>query len=175
MATTSDPGAVERQSAFWQFSLDFYARPQVAAACLQLQDNAGIDVNLLLYLLFIATKNRQIERDDLVRMDTLVKTWREEAVLPLRTLRRRLKTGIKPLPATNTEALRSAIKRSELDAEHIEQDLLERLAPASALGVAAASRSVAAHANLAVYREFVDGWPDAPVKILLEAHAQLPS
>ncbi|CAN0405638.1 unnamed protein product, partial [Phaeothamnion confervicola] len=118
----------------WQFSLAFYARPTVADACLQLQDSAGVDVNLLLYLLFIATQNRQVDCNDVARLDALVKTWREQAVLPLRTLRRRLKTGIEPLPAASTDVLRSAIKRSELEAEHIEQDLLEQLAPASALG-----------------------------------------
>jgi uncharacterized protein (TIGR02444 family) len=36
---------------FWRFSLDLYGRPGVAPACLALQDEAGADVNLVLYLL----------------------------------------------------------------------------------------------------------------------------
>ncbi|MCE9642177.1 MAG: TIGR02444 family protein, partial [Betaproteobacteria bacterium] len=130
------------------------------------------DVNLLLYLLFIATQSRQVDRTDVARLDALVKTWREQTVLPLRTLRRRLKTGIEPLPVTTTEALRSAIKRSELDAEHIEQDLLQQSAPASTLGIPAASRSIAARANVAAYGAFLGGLPDSPVKTLLDAYTQ---
>ena len=163
---------MSKSSAFWQFSLAFYARPQVADACVQLQDSAGVDVNLLLYLLFIATHKREVGRDDVARLDALVKAWREQAVLPLRTLRRKLKTGVEPLPAAETESLRSAIKRIELDAEHLEQDLLEQQAPASSLGKLAVSRSAAARGNLAAYGEFLQALPDAPVKILLEAFTQ---
>ena len=163
---------MSNSSAFWQFSLAFYARPQVADACVQLQDSAGVDVNLLLYLLFIATHQREVSRDDVARLDALVKAWREQAVLPLRSLRRQLKTGIEPLPVSNTEALRSAVKRIELDAEHIEQDLLEQQAPASSLGKLVASRSAAAHSNLAAYGEFLQALPDAPIKTLLEAFTQ---
>jgi len=40
---------------FWDFSLAVYRRPGVAAACLRLQDEAGVDVNLLLYFCWLAT------------------------------------------------------------------------------------------------------------------------
>ena len=120
-----------RESAFWQFSLAFYARPGVAAACLELQDNAGADVNVMFYVLFLATQRRQIERDDAAHIDASIKAWREIAVVPLRTLRRRLKTGVEPIAAADSEALRSAVKRIELEAERIEQEWLERSVPAS--------------------------------------------
>jgi len=38
-------------SPFWRFSLRFYARAKISAICLLLQDEAGVDVNLLLFLL----------------------------------------------------------------------------------------------------------------------------
>lgn len=157
------------KSAFWQFSLALYARPQVANACLELQDSAGADVNVMFYLLHLATLQRQVDRDDVARIDELVATWRERAVLPLRRLRRRLKTGIEPFPVRDTELLRSSIKRIELDAEHIQQDMLERLAPASVTGAPATSRAAAARANLAAYAAFLGGLPAAPVAILLDA------
>ncbi|MEO7727981.1 MAG: TIGR02444 family protein [Burkholderiales bacterium] len=162
---------MSKSSVFWQFSLDFYARPRVAGVCLQLQDSAGVDVNLLLYLLFIATHQREVSRDDVARLDALVKAWREQAVLPLRTLRRKLKTGIEPLPTRETESLRSAVKRIELDAERVEQETLERLAPPASLGVTSA-QDAAARANLAAYGAFLSGLPAAPVGVLLEAFAQ---
>ena len=34
---------------FWQFSLDAYQRDGVQPACLSLQDDWGLDVNVLLY------------------------------------------------------------------------------------------------------------------------------
>jgi uncharacterized protein (TIGR02444 family) len=165
-------GPGNHPSAFWQFSLAFYARPRVADACLELQDSAGVDVNVLFYLLYIATHSRRLNRDDVARIDAIVAAWRELAVLPLRALRRRLKTGMAPFPAQDTESLRSAVKRIELDAERIEQEALERLAPPPSLGATAAAPDIAARANLAAYGAFLDGLPDAPVKALLDAYAQ---
>jgi uncharacterized protein (TIGR02444 family) len=159
------------ESAFWQFSLALYARPRVAEACLQLQDTAGADVNVMFYLLFLASHARAVSRDDVARIDKLVAAWREQAVRPLRTLRRALKTGIEPLPAADTEPLRSAIKRIELDAEHIQQDMLERLAPARNTGTPAASRAAAARANLDAYEKFLGSLPAAAVATLLDACA----
>ena len=171
MAATNSGAAGDKPSGFWQFSLDFYARPRVAAACLELQDSAGADVNVLLYLLFLATHKRQVARDDVARLDALVAAWRERAVLPLRTLQRALKTGIAPFPVAESASLRSAVKHIELDAEHIEQDLLERLAPASGTGTAAASCTAVARANLAAYQDFLGGIPAAALDILLHAYA----
>ena len=39
-------------SPFWRFSLRFYRQPRVADACIALQEESGVDVNLLLYLLW---------------------------------------------------------------------------------------------------------------------------
>ena len=159
-------------SPFWNFSLQFYARPQVATACLELQDNAGADVNVLLYLLFLARHDRQLGRSDVARIDSLVSSWRTEVVQPLRALRRRLKSGVAAIDTAASEGLRADIKRIELESERIEQHTLERGAPAAAIGSPAASRSAAARANLAAYGELLGGLPAAPVTILLEACAE---
>ena len=45
-------------SPFWRFSLAFYRRAGVADACIALQEEAGVDVNLLLFLLWQATRKR---------------------------------------------------------------------------------------------------------------------
>ena len=54
---TTDPG---RGSPFWQFSLRFYRLPGVAEACIELQEQAGVDVNLLLFLLWQASLCRRL-------------------------------------------------------------------------------------------------------------------
>jgi uncharacterized protein (TIGR02444 family) len=170
MPSAADAG--NRESAFWQFSLAFYARPGVADACLRLQDDAGADVNVMFYMLFLATQRRQIDHAAIARIDASIKAWREIAVVPLRKLRRALKAGIAPLRNTDTESMRTAIKRIELDAERIEQEWLEQHMPAAAIGMQSPSQIAAAQINLAVYGALRNGLPAAPVATLLEAYAR---
>jgi len=159
------------RSAFWDFSLHFYALPRVAAACLELQDRAGVDVNVLFYLLFVAQHCRRLDRSDVTRIDAAVKAWREQVVQPLRSVRRELKKGMAPIDADAAAALRNDVKRIELEAERIEQHTLERLVPIAALGTPASSPAAAARVNLAAYGEFLGDLPAAPAEILLEVFA----
>ncbi len=159
------------RSAFWDFSLHFYALPRVAAACLELQDRAGVDVNVLFYLLFVAQHCRQLDRSDVTRIDAAVKAWREQVVQPLRTVRRELKQGVAPIDTDAAATLRNDVKRIELEAERIEQRTLECLVPIAALGTPASSAAVAARVNLAAYGEFLGDLPAAQAEILLEVFA----
>lgn len=113
----------------WDFALDFYRRDGVATACLALQDQAGVDVNVLIYLLWrIAVREESLPTSAVTDADRSVAAWRHDIVVPLRGLRRRLKTGPAPAPDAQTEALRGRLKAAEIEAEHIELDLLETLA-----------------------------------------------
>lgn len=136
----------------WSFALDIYARPGVSDACLLLQDRAGVDVNVLLLVLYAATRRGvALSRNDLQDMDNAVVAWRQEVVIPLRTARRRLKTGPAPAPTDATETLRRHIKQAELQAEQIEQAVLARWleahagAASSDVGIADALRDVVAY------------------------------
>lgn len=44
---------LQRENEFWQFSLAVYAAPGVEAECLALQEALGIDVNLLLFFVWL--------------------------------------------------------------------------------------------------------------------------
>lgn len=157
------------QSAFWDFSLEFYARPRVAPACIDLQDNAGVDVNVLLYLLFLARLGRQVDHRDVARIDAVALSWRNRVVTPLRTLRRDLKNGLAPADAAATAALLTDVKRVELEAERIEQQTIEVSIPAFTIGALAATPVEAARASLAAYGKFLGGLPPASINLLLEA------
>jgi uncharacterized protein (TIGR02444 family) len=159
------------ESPFWRFSLRFYARPKVAAACLSLQDEAGADVNLLLFVLFLAEHKRRITREDIARLDHAVVAWRDHVVKPLRELRRTLKTGIGEIPVAVSETFRGQIKRLELESEQIEQHVLERFS-AAALGTPAASRLEAAEANLAGYNDFLGRLPAQALAAVLEGFVE---
>jgi uncharacterized protein (TIGR02444 family) len=109
----------------WAFALRLYGQPGVAEACLLLQDRLGVDVDVLLLAMY-AAKQRGIELDhcDLQAMDAAVAPWREEIVVALRAIRRRMKTGPEPAPSESTERLRAEIKAAELHAEQIELAVL---------------------------------------------------
>ena len=49
---------------FWRFSLKFYGQSGVSDACIALQDGCGIDVNLLLFLFWLASERQVLSADD---------------------------------------------------------------------------------------------------------------
>ena len=155
-------------SAFWDFSLRFYARPGVAAACLDLQDEAGADVNVVLYLLFLASQGRQLAKTEVTEIDNLVAVWREQVVRPLRSARRHLKNAAAPFAGDTAVRLRNAIKRSELEAERIQQLTIEQAFPCATFGSAAAAPPGAARANLDAYAAHLGGLPATAARVLLE-------
>lgn len=122
----------------WRFSLDVYRQEGVAAHCLELQRRLGLDVNVLLVMLW-ATRLWGVAPDaaQIAHADETIRAWRDEVVQPLRQLRTRLKSGPPPAPDPQTNALREGVKQLELDAERIQQD---RLAQWVAAQTAAQSR-----------------------------------
>ena len=135
-------------SAFWDFSLHFYAKPGIPAACLELQDRAGADVNVVLFLLYLARHRRRITRSDMATLDSTVALWREQVVRPLRTARRHLKIAGQPFAGEPAARLREEIKRNELAAERIQQLALEQQFPYATFGEAADSTTAAASAGV---------------------------
>jgi uncharacterized protein (TIGR02444 family) len=110
--------------AFWHFSLAVYRREGVEAACLGLQDDVGLDVNLLLFCLWAGSRGQSLEAGALAGLMASTGVWQAEVVAPLRRVRRWLKTQA-TIDGPAAEALRQAIKSSELEAEALEQQLLE--------------------------------------------------
>ena len=132
--------------ALWSFSLALYGRPGVPAWCLDLQDAHGADVNVMLALLFAGTRGVRLDESAVDALDAAVRGWRDDVVIPLRGVRRRLKTE-----EGDAQALRTTIKGAELTAERLEQQALAaHLGPLPDAPRAAAARAAAA-ANLAHY------------------------
>jgi uncharacterized protein (TIGR02444 family) len=114
----------------WAFALTIYARPDVAEACLTLQNEAGVDVMLLMMATFAAVKRRTLLTADEIRaLDEACGPWREQIVKKLRAIRTELKTGPQPAPGEATEPFRSKIKALELEAEKLENRLLAECLP----------------------------------------------
>jgi uncharacterized protein (TIGR02444 family) len=123
------PSGSELEADSWAFALDIYARPGVADACLSLQNEAGVDVMMLLAIAFAAVKLRILLTPAEIReLDEACRPWREQIVWPLRAIRSGLKSGPLPAPSSETEQFRSKIKTVELAAERLQNQLLaERL------------------------------------------------
>ncbi|HEV2673854.1 MAG TPA: TIGR02444 family protein [Aliidongia sp.] len=117
-------------SDFWGFATALYARPGVAALCLDLQDRAGHDVNLLLLSLWAGEAlGLALDDWDLADLAAAVAPWNLRAVHPLRILRRSLKGE----PWADT--LRARIGTAELEAERLAQRHLLATLPLRSRGV----------------------------------------
>ncbi len=114
-------------SQLWSFSLAVYRKPGVADACLALQDRHGLDVNLLLAALYAGQARIALDTDDWALLEAAVGAYHREVVRPLRAARR----ALKPLAQGSATAaqLRTAVKAAELDAEHLEQLMIEAALP----------------------------------------------
>ena len=114
----------------WAFALDIYARPGVADACLTLQNEAGVDVMILLMVTYAAVRHRiLLTPAETGKLDEACRPWREQIVRPLRTIRSALKAGPSPAPSSETEQFRSKVMTIELAAERLENRLLAECLP----------------------------------------------
>ena len=136
-------------SPFWRFSLKLYRQAGVADACIALQEQSRVDVNLLLYLLWRAGEGRTFAPAEVAVLESRIAPWRDATVIPLRAVRRALKVPPALVAGPIAEVFRNKIKAVELEAERLQQEAMYALAQAEPLGREAASSEAAARANVA--------------------------
>jgi uncharacterized protein (TIGR02444 family) len=139
---------------FWRFSLSFYRQSGVADACIALQDDCGVDVNLLLFLLWLAGDGRRLSADDVKKLDDRVRSWRDLTIIPIRDARRKLKGAATFIDPGKQEAFRTKVKAIELDAERLQQEALYKVTLSGPFGSSAPPRA-AARSNIAAYEKAV--------------------
>ncbi len=118
----------EVQSRFWEFSLTVYGAPGVQEECLHLQERYGVDVNVLLFCTYIGAVHGALLSDRDVRAAAAATSdWNRTIVGSLREARRALKpfAADSSTPGAAAVALRATVKAAELEAERIEQMMLE--------------------------------------------------
>jgi uncharacterized protein (TIGR02444 family) len=123
----------------------------VADACLDLQDRFGVDVNVLLFLLWAAEGGRKVGPDDIRRIREAVEGWTDSVVAPLRAVRRHLRAPPALVEGDAAESLRGRVKQIELEAERLQQEGLYRSMPLDGLGEPEPSPKAAARANVQAY------------------------
>ena len=138
------------ETPFWRFSLKFYRQAGVSDACIALQDGCGVDVNLLLFLFWLAAGGRQLAADEVKKLDDQVRDWRKLTIIPIRDARRKLKGAATLVEANKQENFRNKVKAVELEAERLQQEALYDFTKSGPLG-APAPAPAAARGNVAAY------------------------
>ena len=103
---------------FWEFSLATYETGGVAQAALLVQDEMGLDINLILYASWLESLGLTLTRNHLAELESRIERWQREVVIPLRAVRRQLK-GI-----SDVDVLRDRVKGIELDCEKHQQHMM---------------------------------------------------
>ena len=144
---------------FWDFSVRTYRTPGVPDACLSLQNDHGVDVNMLLYCYWIGAAIGEFDGELFNRASEFSARWAENVVIPLRDARTWMKhTGCDSdaVPTASCMELREEIKTIEFAAEKMQQEVLE-----SMVSVERSGNDTPAHimqdviANLYLYAEYM--------------------
>jgi len=144
----SDSAAPPADNPFWTFSAHVYAYTGVTDACLRMQDDFDLDVNLLLFCLWSAAEGPgRLSADDFAELEQQISPWRVGTVQPLREMRRRPRDE---LGEELAGFFRAAMLRVELEAERVEQEMLYRWARKRPRATEI-DRSAEAARNLVVY------------------------
>ena len=119
--------AAVKSNPLWEFMIWSYKEPGVEKACLALQNKHNIDVNILLFCMWLA--QRSVGSSNLARYLAgalkLSRDWQHKLVEPLRTCRTNMKDFIEgadmtgPHRAAATD-LRERVKACEQDMEQLQ-------------------------------------------------------
>src|SRR5262249_5156274 len=131
------------------------------------QEQSDVDVNVLLYLLWQATRGRSFTTTEVATLESKVGPWRQATVIPLRAVRRALKHPPTLVEGAAAESFRNRIKAVELEAERLQQEAMFELAQPHPVGAVAASPGEAARANMAAYAAMLGRAFPAPAADLL--------
>jgi uncharacterized protein (TIGR02444 family) len=154
---------------FWRFSLKYYGQSGVTDACIALQDGCGVDVNLLLFLFWLASERQMLSADEVKKLDATIKSWRELTIIPIRDTRRKLKGAKTFVDPAKQEALRDKVKAVELEAEKLQQEALYAFTQTGPLGKPS-EPPAAARGNVAAFeRAMGASFPKASVDVLVNA------
>jgi len=101
---------------FWSYSLTQYSNKDCETFCLEAQNRLGLDINLILFGVWLATQNRALNLDQL---PSYIEKHQRDIIAPLRDLRKSMRDRAQSNEELST--LRNSVKGLELQAEQLEQ------------------------------------------------------
>lgn len=154
------------RATLWDFAVRTYARKGIAEHCLRLQDEHGLDVDVVLAALWLAARGRAWDEATLTAALDATETARLR-LQGIRSLRRAIGSDRELDPAW--QATYERLKEAELAAERVELDLLEAALAEVAPAASDTAPSELALASLRAYaaRLPADADSDAPLAHLV--------
>jgi len=141
----------------WDFVLGYYRQPGVSEAAIALQDSAGVDVNMILFLMWLSGQGKTLAEPDMRKLSEASRAWQHSIVVPIRNIRRLLKENAPFVEQEIALAYRKKVQALELEGEQLElngmADAVKKLSAASV-----ATTEKAARDNLATFAK-VSGAP----------------
>jgi uncharacterized protein (TIGR02444 family) len=132
-----------------------------------------VDVNLLLFLFWLADDGQLLLADEVKKLDDKVRDWRNLTIISIRDTRRKLKGAKTLVDAGKQEAFRNKVKAVELEAERLQQEALYAFSQSGPLGKHAAP-PVAVRGNVSAYERIMNvTFPRNAIDVLLGAFDSL--
>ena len=119
----------------WDFAVEVYARPGVRELCLRLQDEHGLDVDVLLAAAWAAHQGLRLDAAAARALDEAARPVREHFTLPIRELRR---------AAAHDPELKQLLLSAELRAERLALHALHAALPRASAPGAGVAENLAA-------------------------------
>ncbi len=113
--------------ALWAWTVERYAWPEVKTACLRLQDELGLDVDIALWLAWRASRGERPTDAAWIQAQTLSDAMERDVLLPFRQARRAAAELGPLLGAEAAARLKRACLETELAIERAELDALAAL------------------------------------------------
>ena len=108
------------QNPFWQFSVNLYKNEPIKYACLYLQNTQDININLLLFLLWVAKTTRgAVSEKQLTQISDRLDYWHSSITIPMRKIRTK-----DILQVEQYRHVRRAVLSAELFSDQLEQAIL---------------------------------------------------
>ena len=109
---------MKTKNPLWHFSKNIYRKERVSETLLHLQDKFSIDVNMILFIAWLASINRSLTPSDIQDAQKLVSLWRTKVIIPIRNIRRSVRKF------SDTEPLYEDVKKLEIATEKEELKIL---------------------------------------------------
>src|ERR1700722_14306139 len=101
---------------FWKFSVKIYSHPVVENTLIALQDERGLNINVLLFCCWYSLGDQgRLSKLKIKEILSSIQPWHERIVTPLRRIRAQLKTE----PNFPWPGIRQEVQTHELIAEQI--------------------------------------------------------
>lgn len=106
---------------FWDFSVALYETEDVKIHCLKLQDQLGLDVNIILLLCWLSSsKYGSLDKEIIEKLCQISLTWQKNILSPMRMVRK----NVGGISGRDSRHVYKSLLQSELQAERAEQAVL---------------------------------------------------